>query len=833
MGVITITNLNDGINIKADPSAISEGGLADCVGFSLTEDGVLKTAGGVAVNDIPTLLPSGAIQCKQTCYIQSTRYVLATTSIGLYANGVLVYSGFVGRFKAVGFLDNIYLVNGVLAIRFDGTTAYKWGITAPSGVPTIAPADYLYKTIDTFEVLTTWTANQVDCVVAAEATIKKEGTQSAKFSVAVDTLGYSHRDITVDGSKFSTGEASTNKDYFRFWLYVDNLVNLDALNLIIDVGDKTFLTDYFSYSVVSPGLNNGLQTLGLGKTADVIAQDTTEIPAVPPGPPVSPFEGSTDYRIDPLSGMLIYDPNANTNATTIITKTITKTVIDPIVSDQALAFWRRSNLFQLKSATWQEVKIPKSVFIQSGDMSKGWDTIASVKIEVKSTALGAVVVYIDDMKFVGGSDLVGDYWFMYSYARIDGGGNVLHESAPSRNATTKLVNIVGPVTFDREPLTYSARPLSTDPQVNAGLISALGGGLTEFWELILIEDNTTQADTLTDITDQFAGRILVSKSSEPAPPGIDLLVHKNKIWMIGDPTYPRLLRSSDILADGTFAPEAWPTRNAYDVEDNQGALLNIRLVNKQPVIKGESGEWLLQVLDPTDSLQVKASKVSPMGVLGMDSVVDFETTNVYPSLRGFVESDGNQARFVMPEVQPLIDSNISSAIGVNAGLISYFTYRTNALGDRTAEIDLFRGKPRFSNINNIFFDWLEYDPKTDIVYAIKDGAVYILGSGSTNEAAPGKELLAYLKSRVYRPGGCISWSRMSIIHDTGGMWYRLEVYVDGRFICSMPFKSTSRTETHFRDFGPISGYDFQFVITGNYTTPGTIYFPIRIFHGGQ
>jgi hypothetical protein len=55
----------------------------------------------------------------------------------------------------------------------------------------------------------------------------------------------------------------------------------------------------------------------------------------------------------------------------------------------------------------------------------------------------------------------------------------------------------------------------------------------------------------------------------------------------------------------------------------------------------------------------------------------------------------------------------------------------------------------------------------------------------------------------------------------------LEVYVDGCFISSMPFRSSTKTLGGFA-FGPVSGYDLQFIIIGNTIYPMTLHFPIRI-----
>jgi hypothetical protein len=819
MGLITITNLNDGINVKSDPTAISDSGLQDCVGFDLTTEGIIRTAGGLAVSDIEDKLPTGNIQCVEKAFIQSTEYVLATTTDGLYANGILVQAGFTGRFKHVNFGSNIYLVNGTLAIRFDGTTCYKWGITAPTSVPTITPGTYLSNPIDDFEDATPWTAAQVDCVITDEAVIVKDGTNSMKITVAASAVGYSHVAFTTDLTKFSDGTDSSDKDYIRFWLYVDELENLESLALQFDIGDGSFLNDFLNFTLASTETGGGLQALGYGTSANIIAEDSI----------VAGDGNVNDEEVYWQYSDLRYKLTAK--KTISVTKNAGDTPVTPELGDQILTYQTPSSLYGIQSGVWLDVKIPKNKFSQNGDISKGWDNITNVRLVVRATSKGAVNVYLDTMELVGGSDLVGEYYFGYSYARRDSSNNILHESGAAR-ASRKIL-FSGPVKFDREPLVYAARPLSSDAQVNAGLLFGIGGSLSDFWILAQINDNTTVTDTLTDVGEDKAERIIYSRNSEPAPAGTDLVVHQNKIWMVGDDNYPRLLRSSDILGDGTFAPEAWPTRNAYDLEGNNGALININLVNQIPVIKGDSGEWVIQVLDATDSLQVGGKRVSALGLIGQDAVVAFETSNIYPSHGGFVESNAGQAQFILPEIQPLIDDGMVSAKGVNAGLVSYFTYSSTLSGPRTAKIDLLKGKPRFSNLNAYLLDWLAVDVKTNRVYAVKNGGVYLLDSGYVDASTLGGELSALLKSKAYQPGSLVAWNRMELIHNTGGVWYILDVYIDGVLKSSSPFKSSARTVTNFRDFGPVSGYSFQFRITGNYTQAGEIYLPIRIYYGGK
>jgi len=812
--IITITNLNDGIDVKNDPSAISEGGLQDCVGFDLTKEGLLETAQGLADNDLVGLLPIGDIQCMGVFYIGTTKYVLATTSSGLYANGVLIDVGFTGRFKALGLLNNIYLVNGVYARRFDGTSCYRWGITAPSIVPTFSTGVRLTIPLDNFENVTVWTANQVGCTVTANLVIFKEGTQSARFNVSAGATGYSVKAIPVDGTTFGS-HVSTPDDYIRFWLYVDSFQNLSQLDISFDVGDGTFV-DYFTYSLISPGLSQTMQLYSLGKTTEeVLGEDVL---------------GKDYYRlVAEATAEANLSPKERAKRVKQVKKNKKKQEVEPTLVDQVLTYWRNSKLFQFKSATWHEIKVPKGLFVQVGNTTLGWNTVSIVKIKITATAAGAVNVYFDGLEICGGSDLVGDYWFLYAWGRQDASGTVIHESAPARNDSTKELIITGPVAFDRQPLAYGVRVPSTDPQVTCCIIYAIGGNLADFWEIAVISNNDVGAGTLYEVGDSFATRKLLTLDNEPAPPGTDLALCRNKVWMVGDPTYPTVLRSSDILEDGTLAPEAWPPRNGYTMSENAGNLLAVNVLNELLTVKGDFGEWVVRVTDPTDFLAVDSRRISDKGLVAQDGILIFETSHVYPSNRGFVETNAQSSKFILPEVEPLIDANISTAKGINAGLGSYFSYQTTASGTRTAKVDLYRGKPRFSNINNKLFDWFYFDAKNDKLYGVTSGGVYLVESGYIDASSPGQELQALLKSRAFRPGKPVVWNRMDFYHNTGGVWYRIDIYIDGALRGFQTFQSSSRTNTNFR-FGPWTGLEFQFVLTANYNAKGIIYFPIRIYH---
>ncbi len=828
MKEITITNLNAGVDVKNDPSVIGENTLADCIGFDVTKEGVLQTSLGLAANDIGASLPDSNVQCVQFCYLGTTKYILASTPTGLYSNGTLITSDITGRFKVISFVNNIYIFNESYAKRFDGTTCYKCGIEAPDSVPVISAGTHLSRVIDNFDSLATWIANASGCVVAAEAVIKKEGTTSAKFTVAVNATGFSYvSGLTINGSTFSSGEESTINDYIRFWLYIDALANLKSLGVFIDVSDGTFAADYFHYIVNSTGVSNESQLLGQGSTTELITEETVVTPG---GRPVDYW----GYTVAQDGSGYIYDTRT-TPDTIVTTHTIQRTTVKPVLLDQTVSFQQAADLFTLADGMWTEVRIPKSLFVQRGDTSKDWSTIVGLKIEIIATDSGPVNVYVDDLKVIGGSELSGDYQFLYSWGRQDDEGNLLHESAPARNRTTRELVIQGPVKFDREPLAYGARTVSTDPQVNCCLLYTIGGSLGDFWLLNKIDDNLTTGSTLYSIGDNTVSRRLATLHNEPAPPGTDIVLSRNKIWLVGDPEYPSVVRSSDILADGSIAPEAWPTRNSYEPSEQAGRFLSIRILNEQIIARSNLGEWSIRIDNPTDFLAVAMHQISDKGLIGQDTIISLENSDIYPSNRGFVESTGQSSKFILPEVEPLIGTELADAVGAHIGLVSYLSFNSSLLGERTAKIDLYRGTPRIACINDIFFPWIVVDKETDTVYCVKDGGVYILDSGSVDESmsyGANKELHTFLKSRTYRPGPVVAWTKIVFSHNTGGEWHQLKLYFDGVHYVSLPFMSTTRTRTVFNQFGPVSASDFQFEIEAYRTQPGTIYFPIRIYHNG-
>jgi hypothetical protein len=301
--------------------------------------------------------------------------------------------------------------------------------------------------------------------------------------------------------------------------------------------------------------------------------------------------------------------------------------------------------------------------------------------------------------------------------------------------------------------------------------------------------------------------------------------------MVGDSNYPHLIRTSDILKNGTLAPEGWPDRNGYLPDGNNGPLWNIDILDQIINVKGSHGEWQVTTSDPTDFFAVTAKRNSDAGIISQDAIIKLPTSHIYPTKQGFVETTGSTTSFVFPELYDIIESGLTNARGMSTGLVSYFTYTSGSYGNRTAKVDLLNNKARFMNMNNLLFDQLYCDVVNQRLYGIYNGELVLIDTGYSNPVDLDDKLNLYLKSKTYRQETSVSWQWIMIIHDTNDMWYILDIYVDGKKVFTEPFKSTGKTRRYFR-FGPVSGYDFHFEISGTYNMPGTLYFPMKIAYGG-
>ena len=823
MPKLDVRTLHAGLNFKDDPSMMGEGSTEVCVGVDLTVNGVLETATGYAANDISSFLPSGDIDWAQVVYMDGSQYVLATTSGGLYVNGTSEDTAVKGRFKAISVGSNIFITNGTLSRRFDGSTSYQLGITPPTAGPTFSASTVSTKAIDDFEAVGDYTANQINCVCSAEAVIIQEGAQSLQVDITGEQTAYSwrafgtDRDLTV----YATGDTGYDGDLIKCMIYCTDLSKVTRITFMFDVGDESFTEDFYKHSLTLTQANiEATITPGIGESTEIYPEESREISYVPwvTGRHNVP-EGTTYEEVlsahygDDIGPMQSGAKESGLGEGNIVWDGVKD--IQPwttMFSSEAAV----TN--ELLTDVWCSVRFTKKQCTKIGT-SGDWSAVKAMKIQIET--LDTVTLYFDDLKLSGGGKLIGDYYFMYGWARIDSDGNVLHYSGPARDSDGNL-DIQGPFTFERQKIAWAARTASTDSQVNACVIYIAGGTLNSWMQAYVIEDNLLTTGSIA-IGEADIYQPLISLKSNVAPVGNDLVFKWSRLWMVGGSD---LVRCSAISPQGDIMLDAWPRSNAFAFTDRGRNLLSIHEMNTQLIVRGEDGAWAFGISNPLDLSTIAENELSTKPCVGEDAFLETQNSLIYPTLGTFMETNGSTAQPVMPEASVAITkSGMQNAVGVFRSLDGFFSFTDHLSYTATARFDMFSGGPRICYHGHYNVDCLFLDEPNDKVYAIVGGTVYLYDSGYS---ANGAELDLQVRTKEFTFGKISAWTRISFDHNTGGNYFRVRVYIDGEDVGYKPFMSTTRTTTDFW-FGPTVGEFLKFQFEGAYDVYGKIYLPVRLY----
>jgi len=278
--------------------------------------------------------------------------------------------------------------------------------------------------------------------------------------------------------------------------------------------------------------------------------------------------------------------------------------------------------------------------------------------------------------------------------------------------------------------------------------------------------------------------------------------------------------------------EAFPGRNTIIVGEGGKELLSIHELNNQLVVLGNNGEFSLSLADPSDLSTAVANQPSEKQVLGKDAYIIIDENIVYPAVDSFIQSNGQTAKAVLPEMSSVIPtSNMLESRGVYRSFDGFFYFWMLSLGDVIAQLDFLSGKPRVAIRGQYKVDCFIYEEEK--VYAVIGGQVYLFDSGySAND----DELWMQIRSKAFTINKEVAWNYLSFQHNTGGNYFRVRVFIDGVDRGFKPFMSTTRTTEYFR-FGPLSGNSLQVQFEGNYRsdvvrTYGDIFLPVRIYLDG-
>jgi hypothetical protein len=355
---------------------------------------------------------------------------------------------------ATAIADYLFVTGGGLLRKVDTAgTVTNWGIAKPTSDPTAAAVAQKSKQIDPLDSQATWSGT--NATLADESTILQEGTNSLKMTVAKNTVGSASKAIATDLTQFSVAGDTTDEDYIQVWARVDNPANLEYLQIVFDIDGGDFADDYYTRLIFAAEIPDISEHLSI-KTKKGLASD----------PRVTDQES-------------IFVGNA-------VAGTVSRETADDILNGLGQVAIRDGQ------DEWVRLRVPKRSFIRAGgNTAKGWADVAAVKLTAKTSNRGSAIVYWDDLSMVGGGPMIGTYKYKVTFRNTATG----HRS--NANAGTVTVE-----DLERQSVTLSSVPTSSDSQVDQREIWRTVGNGTLYFKIGTIDDNTTT--TFTDEVVDFA-----------------------------------------------------------------------------------------------------------------------------------------------------------------------------------------------------------------------------------------------------------------------------------------------------------------------------------------
>ena len=127
-------------------------------------------------------------------YKNDTLHQIHSTTSGLYDNGSLLTASIDGAFHAQEYASMLYIADGTYMKRYDGTTLFNWGVSAPDA-PTVAASVKTDIVIEDFEeaqaryVRYGYWGTAITRTMETGSSLVYEGTQSMKVSIPAGSGG--------------------------------------------------------------------------------------------------------------------------------------------------------------------------------------------------------------------------------------------------------------------------------------------------------------------------------------------------------------------------------------------------------------------------------------------------------------------------------------------------------------------------------------------------------------------------------------------------------------------------------------------------------------------
>lgn len=177
-----------------------------------------------------------------------------------------------------------YITDGTTQRKDDGTTVSSWGLAQPNSQATISLGTAKNRTIDTFDVTTGWTINNMgQMAISVDASNKVEGAGSVLMTnaSAIEAKnGGSIRKVgTIDLSTFSDATLAGNSEYIRFWFAASDITLVKTISILFSVEagwNQLFRSPAITVAELNPPSDGTFFEIKVRKGDFSVPQDTSK-----------------------------------------------------------------------------------------------------------------------------------------------------------------------------------------------------------------------------------------------------------------------------------------------------------------------------------------------------------------------------------------------------------------------------------------------------------------------------------------------------------------------------------------------------------------------------
>lgn len=500
-----------GMNTYDPPEDIGDGELEELLNACYDEGRLLRSRYGFQRARSAT-----SVRKIYPFYVGTTLHLIYTASGGLYDNGTVLDASFTGAFIADEYRGMLYICNGTYYKRYDGTTLYNVGVDAPDA-PTVTASDRSTLTLDDFEDgVCQYAVSAAPFAGGATGAVARTAVAGEFFEGAagIKITCEQGKKIKVTRTPFAaaqdwtafSGGAGTEDDYITFMMKVDNPDLLKYMQVIVDVDDGDFDTNYYSSGKVVQG-EEKQKNIGRGHGA---------------------LGGLIGRNFPHVLGTL---------GRGIATQPVYMDAGPPLPFGVA--------------GEWVMFDLAKADFEYQGTAAKkGWGAVKSIGFVIWANADtdgGDLVVYVDDGKMVGAASVdggfYGRYYFVACYANETRNEffEVSKESEPV-DCDVTTVDITVPNPFpDAQASHYHVWARREDWE-HWFMVADVAEGTTTY-EVGFGNKAIINQPELTEVTGMYplpkatiTGEIKTRGNSNNSPPLVPdfVCMHRGKMFMVSD-----------------------------------------------------------------------------------------------------------------------------------------------------------------------------------------------------------------------------------------------------------------------------------------------------------